>query len=338
MTQQSDVTFAAAAVDTVSVEPISPPSTGPIDAFPRARAILSGRPLPMSQPMPHALPCQHCRALRPRGALRMPHEKACMYCDALHDGKYGRGKCCYRRCVCSYASRASRERMREILITRAGEPREGVVAVSLSPRSRAVRRLQFGVFHDGAYGSGEFCGKSCKKLRNGNAESRKGDKKSVLVPCLRSGAPRDGTYRSYKFCDVSCKNCRGASLVGAAARSATKAATIAAAVADAAATAATAAAATVATAKISESAATIDRSEPLPMSISADGDLANDIWFICLGSYDAGDGVKTLSCVHEFHAACCDDWIYSVDCCCSICKRDVVDGEALSIAHETRRN
>mmetsp|Transcript_1452 Transcript_1452/g.3072 ORF Transcript_1452/g.3072 Transcript_1452/m.3072 type:complete len:422 (+) Transcript_1452:78-1343(+) len=43
---------------------------------------------------------------------------------------------------------------------------------------------------------------------------------------------------------------------------------------------------------------------------------------ICLGSYAAGDSVKSLPCLHRFHAQCVDTWLRQHDTC-PICKYQI---------------
>mmetsp|Transcript_21575 Transcript_21575/g.41206 ORF Transcript_21575/g.41206 Transcript_21575/m.41206 type:complete len:383 (-) Transcript_21575:317-1465(-) len=45
--------------------------------------------------------------------------------------------------------------------------------------------------------------------------------------------------------------------------------------------------------------------------------------YVCLAEYEAGDSVRTLPCMHEFHAQCVDKWLKEVHNACPLCRASV---------------
>lgn len=52
---------------------------------------------------------------------------------------------------------------------------------------------------------------------------------------------------------------------------------------------------------------------------------------ICLQTYDLGDSVKTLPCLHQFHCACIDPWLRN-NAICPVCKFPAVIREDQQLA------
>ncbi|MES1911951.1 MAG: hypothetical protein MHM6MM_004307 [Cercozoa sp. M6MM] len=58
---------------------------------------------------------------------------------------------------------------------------------------------------------------------------------------------------------------------------------------------------------------------------------------VCLSGFSVGDEVRVLPCEHEFHAACCDNWL-RIRSTCPLCRRDINDGDNDANTDDDRNN
>lgn len=78
--------------------------------------------------------------------------------------------------------------------------------------------------------------------------------------------------------------------------------------------------------------------ESLPLrTIEAGDEAVGETCAVCLDTFNEGDAIRNLTCLHEFHKDCCDPWLQE-NHTCPLCQRNILGGEEQPVDSSFRRS